>query len=72
MLDSTLAFKKKMKLGQFAERSAAAAQSAEETAARDKALAEAISVGARCEVIVGDARPKRGTVMFVGMYEECV
>ena len=55
-----------MKLGQFADRSVAAAKAAEEVTERERQLAEAITVGARCEVTVGDSHPKRGTVMFVG------
>ena len=65
--DSALAFKKRMKLGQFADRSVAAAKVAEEVAGKEKELADSISVGARCEVTVADSEPKRGTVMFVGV-----
>ena len=65
--DSALAFKERMKLGQFADRSVAAAKAEEEVAEKEKKLAEAIAVGARCEVTVGDSLPKRGTVMFVGV-----
>ncbi|CAI8048392.1 Tubulin-folding cofactor B [Geodia barretti] len=64
---SALAFKEKMKLGQFADRSLAVAKVAEEVAEKEKKLAEAVAVGARCEVTVGDSLPKRGTVMFVGL-----
>ena len=64
---SALAFKEKMKLGQFADRSLAVAKVAEEVAEKEKKLAEAVAVGARCEVTVGDSLPKRGTVMFVGV-----
>ena len=60
--DSALAFKKRMKLGQFADRSAAS----EEAGEREKEMAEAITVGSRCEVTVGQTAAKRGTVMFVG------
>ena len=64
--DSVLAFKKRMKLGQFAERDPTAIA---EAAARDEAekmAAEAVPVGSRCEVALPGTVPKRGTVMFVG------
>ena len=57
-----------MKLGRFAEKSE---ESQAETAAkeeREKAEAEAIPIGARCEVNLPGSMPKRGTVMFVGTY----
>ena len=57
-----LALKKRMKLGQFADRSAASKEAEE----REKEMAEAIAVGSRCEVTVGQTSPKRGIVMFVG------
>lgn len=62
-LDSALAFKKRMKLAQFAERNP---EAAEEMERKQKEAADAIPVGSRCEVTVAKAAPKRGTVMFVG------
>ena len=67
LTDSALAFKKRMKLAQFADHSGAATKAAEEVAEKEKEVAEGIAVGARCEVTVGDSLPKRGTVMFVGV-----
>lgn len=63
--DSALAFKKGMKLAQFAERNP---EAAEEMERKQKEAADAIPVGSRCEVTVAKAAPKRGTVMFVGGY----
>ena len=54
-----------MKLGQFSEHSAAS----EEAGEREKEMADAIAVGSRCEVTVGQTAAKRGTVMFVGEWE---
>ena len=51
-----------MKLGQFADRS----EASEEAGRKEKEMADAIVVGSRCEVTVGETSPKRGTVMFVG------
>ena len=64
--DSALAFKKRMKLGQFADHSAAASETPEEAERREKEVADAIAVGSRCEVTVAQMAPKRGIVMFVG------
>ena len=64
--DSVLAFKKRMKLGQFAERDPAAEEEAREREETEKREAEAVPVGSRCEVTLPGATAKRGTVMFVG------
>ncbi len=61
-----LAFKKKMKLAQFAEKDPEEVRKAEEKERKEKELAEAIVVGSRCEVALPGAMPKRGTVMFTG------
>ena len=53
-----------MKLGQFADRSTASTEAAE----REKEMADAMAVGSRCEVTVGQTSAKRGTVMFVGKW----
>ena len=64
--DSVLAFKKRMKLGQFAERDPAAEEEARAREEAEKREAEAVPVGSRCEVTLPGATAKRGTVMFVG------
>lgn len=62
-VDSLLAFKKRMKVGRFSEKDPKV-----ETALDDdeRAFAEAVSLGSRCEVTIPGALPKRGTVMFIG------
>ena len=66
IIDSVLAFKKRMKLGQFAEKDPAAEDKAKAREEAEKREAEAIAVGSRCEVTLPEATAKRGTVMFVG------
>lgn len=66
-LDSVQAFKKRMKLGQYAEKDEAAIAEEKEKEEEEKKEADAIPVGSRCEVTLPKAMPKRGTVMFVGM-----
>ena len=66
--DSVLAFKKRMKLGQFAERDPAAEEEARAREEAEKREAEAIPVGSRCEVTLPGTTAKRGTIMFVGEY----
>lgn len=65
-LDSVLAFKKRMKLGRFANKDPEALAQAAAQEESEKLLSESISIGARCQVTFG-AQPKRGVVMFVGM-----
>lgn len=67
--DSVLAFKKRMKLGQFVEKDPAAEAEAAAKEVIEKQEAEAIPVGSRCEVTLPGATPRRGTVMFVGKYQ---
>lgn len=66
-LDSVLAFKKRMKLGRFADKDPEAEAKAAAKDEEERLLAESIALGARCEVTVPGAMPKRGVVMFVGM-----
>ncbi len=55
-----------MKVGRFAEKDPEAEAAAKEEEKLERAAAEAIAVGSRCEVALPGAAPKRGTVMFVG------
>ena len=55
-----------MKLGRFSEKDPEAEREAAAKEEQEKAEAEAIPVGARCEVTLPGTTPKRGTVMFVG------
>lgn len=64
-----MAFKKQLKVGRFAEKDATAKKEEEEREREDKAAAEAITIGSRCEVTLPNDAPKRGTVMFVGKVE---
>ena len=65
--DSVYAWKKRNKLGQFAEKDVEAEKAQQEEERRQKELAGGMKVGDRCEVRVKEgAETKRGTVMFVG------
>eukprot|EP00731_Ephydatia_muelleri_P027709 Em0019g582a len=64
--DTVMAFKKQLKLGRFAEKDDATKEEEEEKERQDKMEAEAITIGSRCEVLLPQEAPKRGTVMFVG------
>ena len=61
-----LAFKKRMKLGRFADTDPEAEANAAAKVEEERQLAESITVGARCEVTLPGATPKKGVVMFVG------
>merc|ERR1712179_68535 len=69
--DSVRAFKQRMKMGQFAEvdPEEKARREAEKKKKEDdeKALAESIKAGNRCEVAVQGQMPRRGTVMYSGL-----
>ncbi|XP_032083257.1 tubulin-folding cofactor B [Thamnophis elegans] len=66
--DSARSFMKRSHLGQYKEMPGKESE-AEQKLLEEKALAEAISVGARCEVRVTGQPSKRGTVMYVGLTE---
>ncbi|XP_013930137.1 PREDICTED: tubulin-folding cofactor B [Thamnophis sirtalis] len=66
--DSARSFMKRSHLGQYKETPGKESE-AEQKLLEEKALAEAISVGARCEVRVTGQPSKRGTVMYVGLTE---
>ncbi|XP_037740407.1 tubulin-folding cofactor B isoform X2 [Chelonia mydas] len=68
--DSVRSFLKRSKVGKFNEEEMLKKEAEQEQKlAEEKALAETISVGARCEVRVSGQPNKRGTVMFVGLTE---
>lgn len=68
--DSVRAFLKRNKLGKFDEDKEAKKDAEEDQKeASERGLAEAITVGARCEVALPGQPKKRGTVMYVGHTE---
>ncbi|XP_053865794.1 tubulin-folding cofactor B isoform X2 [Malaclemys terrapin pileata] len=68
--DSVRSFLKRSKVGKFNEEEMLKKEAEQEQKlTEEKAQAEAISVGARCEVRVSGQPNKRGTVMFVGLAE---
>ena len=70
-LDTVAAFMKRMKLGQYHEKDPDADKEAATREEQEKAEAEAIPVGARCEATVPGTMPRRGTVMYVGKWGHC-
>lgn len=65
--DTARSFLKRNKMGQYNEEEMSKkAAEQEQRLAEEKALAEAISVGDRCEVRSVGQPNKRGTVMYVG------
>ena len=67
VLDSVLAFKKKHKMGRFAEKDGDAEKAELEEEERQAKLVGEMKVGDRCEVRVAhSAEAKRGTIMFIG------
>ncbi|XP_066494489.1 tubulin-folding cofactor B [Tiliqua scincoides] len=68
--DTARSFLKRNKLGQYNKEEMSRKEvEQEQKLAEEKALAEAISVGARCEVRTSGQPNKRGTVMYVGLTE---
>ncbi|KYO25345.1 tubulin-folding cofactor B [Alligator mississippiensis] len=68
--DSVRSFLKRSKKGRFNEEEVAQKEAEQaQKLAEEKALAEAITVGARCEVRMAGQPLKRGTVMYVGLTE---
>uniref|UniRef100_A0A803T0E1 CAP-Gly domain-containing protein n=1 Tax=Anolis carolinensis TaxID=28377 RepID=A0A803T0E1_ANOCA len=68
--DTARSFMKRSKLGQYnREEMLKKEAEQEQKLAEEKALVEAISVGARCEVRSSGQPNKRGTVMYVGLTE---
>uniref|UniRef100_A0A8D2IGT8 Tubulin folding cofactor B n=2 Tax=Varanus komodoensis TaxID=61221 RepID=A0A8D2IGT8_VARKO len=68
--DSARSFMKRSKLGQYnKEEMLKREMEQEQKLAEEKALAEAIAVGVRCEVRASGQPSKRGTVMYVGLTE---
>lgn len=67
-LDTVLAFKKKMKVAQFAEKDPEAMRETEAREREEKEMAEAMALDSRCEVVLPGAMPRRGTVVFTGKY----
>ncbi|XP_006032599.1 tubulin-folding cofactor B [Alligator sinensis] len=68
--DSVRSFLKRSKKGRFNEEEVAQKEAEQaQKLAEEKALAEAITVGARCEVRMAGQPLKRGTVMYVGLAE---
>ncbi|XP_026544858.1 tubulin-folding cofactor B [Notechis scutatus] len=68
--DTARSFMKRSHLGQYNKEEMSRKESElEQKLVEEKALAEAISVGARCEVRVSGQPSKRGTVMYVGLTE---
>ncbi|XP_067412881.1 tubulin-folding cofactor B [Emydura macquarii macquarii] len=68
--DSVRSFLKRSKVGKFNEEELLKREAEQEQKqAEEKALAEAISVGARCSVRTSGQPNKRGTVMYVGLAE---
>ena len=66
--DSVQAFKRRMKLGRFAEKDSKAGADPE----AEEREADAIPVGSRCEISLPEYAPRKGTVMFVGEWTDNV
>lgn len=64
--DSVQAFKKRMKLGRFADKDPTAEAEAAAKLEEERVATEAIVIGTRCEVTGGGGMAKRGVVMFTG------
>lgn len=67
--DTLRAFKEKMKVGQYKEKDETEKLEKEKQELEEKAKAESIKIGQRCEVRVSNEMAKRGTIMYVGLTE---
>lgn len=61
-----LAFKKRNKLGQFADKQQKDEESKAEAERKEEEKAKSISVGCRCQITQPGVPTRKGLVMFVG------
>ena len=65
-LDTVLAFKKRNKLGRFADKDPEKDEKKAEEMKKEEQEAKSITVGSRCQVTKPGVPPRKGRVMFVG------